>query len=37
MTWGKLTKAEFYQVYQESLVSLGILPFPGPPKSTAPQ
>ncbi|GAJ04024.1 unnamed protein product, partial [marine sediment metagenome] len=37
MTWGKATDAQLLQVLQETYVSLGILPFPGPPKSTAPQ
>ncbi|GAI02356.1 unnamed protein product, partial [marine sediment metagenome] len=36
MTWGKATDAQLLEVYNASLVSLGILPFPGPPKSTGP-
>ncbi|GAG82800.1 unnamed protein product [marine sediment metagenome] len=30
MTWGKATDAQLFEVYRQSLVSLGILPFPAP-------
>ncbi|GAH97730.1 unnamed protein product, partial [marine sediment metagenome] len=35
MTWGKATDAQLLEVYNASLVSLGILP-PPTPKSTGP-
>lgn len=37
MTWGKATDAQLLEVLNASCVSLGILPFPSSPKSTAPQ